>query len=84
MKTLNNENKNLKNGSEINFADIPEWSDQKTLSLLLGKSESWFERCRWSKTGISFTKIGRTPMYSREAVLAYLESRTVKTMEEEK
>lgn len=30
---------------------------------IYGKSEAWFERHRWARTGPKFIKIGRTPYY---------------------
>lgn len=53
---------------------IPELSTQEELAPLLRKSAAWFERARWLGTGPAFVKVGRTPMYRREDVLAWLES----------
>ena len=64
---------------QIDFNKIPDLSTQEVLGKIIGKSNSWFERHRWAGTGIEFIKIGRTPMYSKQAVLDYFKVRTVGT-----
>ena len=70
-------------GFHIDSKEIPDLSTQKTLGPILGKSKSWFSRHRWAKTGIRFTKVGRTPMYSKQSVLDYFAEREIETKEGE-
>lgn len=47
---------------------------QKELAPILGKSEAWFERARWSGNGPSYAKVGRSPRYMGSTINEWLES----------
>lgn len=49
---------------------------QKELAPLLGKSEAWFERARWSGNGPAFTKVGRSPRYMGSTINAWIQGNT--------
>ena len=46
---------------------------QKELAPILGKSEAWFERARWSGSGPAFIKVGRSPRYMGATINAWLQ-----------
>ena len=49
---------------------------QKELAPILGKSEAWFERARWSGSGPAFIKVGRSPRYMGSTVNAWIHGNT--------
>lgn len=56
---------------------VPTLLTQAEAARLLGKSEKWFERDRWSGPTIPYAKLGRTVRYRAEDLLAYIEGNTV-------
>jgi len=62
----------LKNTLHVLNTNLETLFDTKEASQLLGKSMPWFERHRWAGTGPVFQKIGRTPYYKGEALLAFI------------
>jgi hypothetical protein len=79
ITAINNES--LQSGFKINFDELGEWNSPQVVMDLTGKSKSWLDRHRWAGTGIRFSKMGRTPMYSRKAIEDYFEAREVETKE---
>jgi hypothetical protein len=50
---------------------------QSELCSLLGRSPAYFERHRWSRTGIPYVRVGRTPFYKGADVRAWIEGTRV-------
>ena len=47
---------------------------QAEVAKMIGKSESWLERCRWLGTGgPAYKKVGRSVRYKLETVLKFIE-----------
>ena len=60
---------------ETNTATLPTpLLTQTEVARMLGKSESWLERCRWLGTGgPAYKKVGRSVRYKLETVLKFIE-----------
>ena len=58
----------------MGFENFPTLLNQKEVSKVIRKSESWLERQRWLKEGIPYRKVGRNVLYDELDVLAYLEA----------
>jgi len=60
---------------ETQEVNIPTLLNQRQVAELVGKSEAWLERSRWSGSGgPPYRKIGRSVRYHLEDVLEWLES----------
>lgn len=58
----------------MSFENLPTLLNQKEVSKVIRKSESWLERQRWLQEGIPYRKVGRNVLYDELDVLAYLEA----------
>ena len=58
----------------MSFENFPTLLNQKEVSKVIRKSESWLERQRWLQEGIPYLKVGRNVLYDELDVLAYLEA----------
>jgi len=58
----------------MGFENFPTLLNQKEVSKVIRKSESWLERQRWLQEGIPYRKVGRNVLYDELDVLAYLEA----------
>lgn len=59
---------------EVQEKNIPVYLNQRQVAEMVGKSEAWLERSRWSGVGGPvFTKIGRSVRYSMDDIVKWLE-----------
>ena len=59
---------------EVQEKNVPIYLNQRQVAEMVGKSEAWLERSRWSgKGGPVFTKIGRSVRYSMDDIVKWLE-----------
>jgi len=60
---------------ETQDVNIPKLLNQKAVAELVGKSEAWLERSRWSGIGgPPYRKIGRSVRYELLEVIEWLEA----------
>jgi hypothetical protein len=46
---------------------------QAEMCALVGRSAAWAERCRWSRSGPAYLRVGRTPFYRGNDLRAWIE-----------
>ncbi len=60
---------------KVQEKNVPVYLTQRQVAEMVGKSEAWLERSRWSGTGGPvFTKIGRSVRYSMDDIVKWLEA----------
>ena len=72
---------------EAQELEVPVYLTQRQVAEMVGKSEAWLERSRWSGIGGPvFTKIGRSVRYSMDDIVKWLEAqpRLTSTTEDRK
>lgn len=52
---------------------------QKTVAAVFGLTEAWCERMRWCGGGPAFVKLGRSVRYRKSDLVAWINSREMKS-----
>ncbi len=60
---------------------VPQYISEKEVSRITGLALPTLRNWRFKRTGMAYSKIGRSVRYAMEDVLHYMESRKVRTDE---